>query len=130
MNNLGIRRMSTSSGQWKGVRWKPVLCDSPRDSWSDSYPIRKIDKAVETTHQSCSNCQVEDDKRQNMDPFFKKMDEIRRSTRSQGGYECNQIRTNFTQRKSLPNLHLNTNIEILDSANHEKDENETENHQV
>ncbi|XP_024220172.1 bestrophin-4 isoform X2 [Halyomorpha halys] len=130
MNNLGIRRMSTSSGQWKGVRWKPVLCDSPRDSWSDSYPIRKIDKAVETTHQSCSNCQVEDDKRQNMDPFSRKMDEIRRSTRSQGGYECDQIKTNFTQRKSLPNLHLNTSFVITDSTWHEEDKNETENHQV
>lgn len=30
------RRQSNSSGQWKGIRWKPVIDDSSGDVWSDN----------------------------------------------------------------------------------------------
>ncbi|KAG8298322.1 chloride channel activity protein [Homalodisca vitripennis] len=34
------RRQSSSSGQWKGVRWKPVIADSAGDVWSDNMDRR------------------------------------------------------------------------------------------
>ncbi|XP_054268664.1 bestrophin-3-like isoform X1 [Macrosteles quadrilineatus] len=36
MKKLLSRRQSTASGQWKGVRWKPVIDDSAGDIWSDN----------------------------------------------------------------------------------------------
>lgn len=36
MKRMFGRRQSSSSGQWKGVRWKPVIDDSAGDSWSDN----------------------------------------------------------------------------------------------
>ncbi|XP_073993084.1 bestrophin-4-like isoform X2 [Rhodnius prolixus] len=38
--NRSPRRPSTGSGQWKGVRWKPILDDSAGDVWSDNSERR------------------------------------------------------------------------------------------
>lgn len=53
MKRMFGRRQSSSSGQWKGVRWKPVIDDSAGDAWSDNSHRRP---SVET----CSKCRVVD----------------------------------------------------------------------
>lgn len=51
--NLNIRRLSNSSGQWKGVRWKPVIYERTGDVWSDNISLRKPDiQASETSKKT------------------------------------------------------------------------------
>lgn len=49
MKKLLGRRQSSSSGQWKGVRWKPVIDDSAGDAWSDNAYRRP-------SYDMCKSC--------------------------------------------------------------------------
>lgn len=49
MKKLLGRRQSSSSGQWKGVRWKPVIDDSAGDTWSDNAYRRP-------SYEMCKTC--------------------------------------------------------------------------
>lgn len=49
MKKLLGRRQSSSSGQWKGVRWKPVIDDSAGDTWSDNAYRRP-------SYEMCKSC--------------------------------------------------------------------------
>uniref|UniRef100_A0A1B6DBM6 Uncharacterized protein n=2 Tax=Clastoptera arizonana TaxID=38151 RepID=A0A1B6DBM6_9HEMI len=49
LHKLLARRQSSSSGQWKGVRWKPIIDDAAGDTWSDNAE-RRSSIAV------CTNC--------------------------------------------------------------------------
>lgn len=39
------RRSSSSSGQWKGVRWKPVIDDAAGDRWSDNSNMKNTNRS-------------------------------------------------------------------------------------
>ncbi|XP_014253130.1 bestrophin-2-like isoform X2 [Cimex lectularius] len=95
-----LRRPSGSSGQWKGVRWKPVLDDSCGDVWSDNTDRRC--SASSTT--LCSSCKKTLDtpsaERRNTAPSDHK---FRCLAYKEGCSAYNKLDKSFT--KSLPNLH-------------------------
>lgn len=53
------RRQSSSSGQWKGVRWKPVIDDLGGDNWSDNSNHCNVKQAFSSTavpQHKCTQC--------------------------------------------------------------------------
>lgn len=122
MPNLSLRRHSNTSGQWKGVRWKPVLDSKSGDIWSDNVDMRKTDKTDFTkdiikneeetgrSQATCSKCLRNiDETRRNTDPLSNRQDQkIKCAAYHRGCLAYNNIKngSGLSLSSSLPNLKM------------------------